>query len=243
GRRRDLPHARHRGRATRPPGAHLRGVGVGRRAGVPRRALLRRAHHAPATRRRQVRLRARGVRHARRFRRRLGRGPGHQRCGDRRDRRGRGGVPRAPARLAARAHRAARRGAGRAVYGHQPGGRRVGTVGAERGDGGQAARPGRRGGDRVRAGDGAGWHGALAGAPVGLGVWVAIALAAHPVIWTYYGYPDLAKIAGEVVDPSRTLPRILLGGLAGTAVLYLALNAAFLQVLPLERIAASNPVA
>src|SRR5204863_191165 len=59
----------------------------------------------------------------------------------------------------------------------------------------------------------------------------------------YYGYPDLAKIAGEVVDPSRTLPRVLLGGLAATAVLYLALNAAFLQVLPLERIAASNLVA
>src|SRR5881227_841825 len=92
-------------------------------------------------------------------------------------------------------------------------------------------------------GTGAGWHGALPGAPVGLGVWVAIALAAHPVIWTYYGYPDLAKIAGEVLDPSRTLPRILLGGLAATAVLYLALNAAFLQVLPLERIAASNLVA
>src|SRR5439155_669172 len=60
---------------------------------------------------------------------------------------------------------------------------------------------------------------------------------------TYYAYPDLAQIAGEVLDPSRTLPRILLGGLAATAVLYLALNAAFLQVLPLERIAASNLVA
>src|SRR5204863_362686 len=92
-------------------------------------------------------------------------------------------------------------------------------------------------------GTGAGWHGALPGAPAGWGVWVGVALAAHPVIWTYYGYPDLAKIAGEVVDPSRTLPRVLLGGLAATAVLYLALNAAFLQVLPLERIAASNLVA
>src|SRR3989441_12056871 len=65
----------------------------------------------------------------------------------------------------------------------------------------------------VTRGTGAGWHGALPGAPAGWGVWVAVALAAHPVIWTYYGYPDLAKIAGEVVDPSRTLPRVLLGGL------------------------------
>src|SRR5213078_55356 len=64
-----------------------------------------------------------------------------------------------------------------------------------------------------------------------------------PVIWTYYGYPDLAKIAGEVVEPSRTLPRVPLAGLAATAVLYLALNAAFLHVLTLERIAASNLVA
>src|ERR1041385_3569946 len=55
--------------------------------------------------------------------------------------------------------------------------------------------------------------------------------------------PDGAAVAGEVVDPTRTLPRILLGGLAATAVLYLALNAAFFQVLPLERIAASNLVA
>jgi len=36
---------------------------------------------------------------------------------------------------------------------------------------------------------------------------------------------------------------VLLGGLVTTAVLYLALNAAFVQVLPLERIAASNLVA
>src|SRR5438128_2237437 len=38
---RDFPHARHRGGATRPPGAHLRGLGAGRRARVPRHAVLR----------------------------------------------------------------------------------------------------------------------------------------------------------------------------------------------------------
>src|SRR2546426_690037 len=92
----------------------------------------------------------------------------------------------------------------------------------------------------TRAGFVVGWVEALGTNGVAI---AAIGVAAHPVIWTYYGYPDLAKIAGEVVDPSRTLPRILLGGLAATAVLYLALNAAFLQVLPLERIAASNLVA
>jgi APA family basic amino acid/polyamine antiporter len=93
------------------------------------------------------------------------------------------------------------------------------------------------------AGSGAGWHGELPGAPTGAALWVALGLAFQAVIWTYYGYPDAAKIAEEVVDPSRTLPRVLLFGLATAAALYLLLNAAFLNVLPLDRIAASNLVA
>jgi basic amino acid/polyamine antiporter, APA family len=63
------------------------------------------------------------------------------------------------------------------------------------------------------------------------------------VIWSYYGYADLAKIAGEVVEPSRTLPRVLLGAIAIATTLYLLLNAAFVQVLPFDQIAASNLVA
>ena len=92
-------------------------------------------------------------------------------------------------------------------------------------------------------GTGAGWHGSLVGAPEGWAVWGALAAASPAVIWTYYGYPDLAKIAEEVVDPGRTLPRLFLGGLAIVASLYLLLNAAFLHVLPIEQIAASKLVA
>src|SRR2546429_3535065 len=73
------------------------------------------------------------------------------------------------------------------------------------------------------------WHGALVDAPRGVGVWPALALASRSVIWTYYGYPDAAKIAEEVVDPGRTLPRVLLGGIAIVTALYLLLNAAFLR--------------
>src|SRR5438105_11453584 len=92
-------------------------------------------------------------------------------------------------------------------------------------------------------GTGAGWHGALVDAPRGVGVWPALALASRSVIWTYYGYPDAAKIAEEVVDPGRTLPRVLLGGIAIVTALYLLLNAAFRHGWPLARIAASNLVA
>src|SRR5205809_3550160 len=76
-------------------------------------------------------------------------------------------------------------------------------------------------------GTGAGWHGELAGAPQGLAVWAALGVAAQPVIWTYYGYPEAAKIAEEVIDPGRTLPRVFLGGIAVAGTLYLLLNAAF----------------
>src|SRR5712692_5351387 len=87
---------------------------------------------------------------------------------------------------------------------------------------------------------GSGWHGVLPGAPRGAAVWGALAVAFQSVIWTYYGYVDAAKIAEEVVDPGRTLPRVFVGGIALAAVLYLLLNAAFFNVLPLERVAASN---
>src|SRR5437667_206712 len=79
--------------------------------------------------------------------------------------------------------------------------------------------------------------------PRGVAVWAALALAAQSVIWTYSGYPDAAKIAEEVVNPGRTLPRVFLGGIAIVTALYLLLNAAFLHVLPLAQIAASNLVA
>src|SRR5881296_3299457 len=92
------------------------------------------------------------------------------------------------------------------------------------------------------AGDGAGWRSTLPAAPTGIATLAALALAFQAVVWTYYGYLDVAKIAEEVVDPDRTLPRVLLGGIAIVTALYLLLNAAFFQVLPIERIAASNLV-
>ena len=94
----------------------------------------------------------------------------------------------------------------------------------------------------VLFGSGAGWSGRLPDAPVGLASLGALAVAFQSVIWSYYGYPDVAKIAEEVRDPDRNLPRILLVGILGTTGLYLLLNAAFLSALPLDRLAASTLV-
>lgn len=91
-------------------------------------------------------------------------------------------------------------------------------------------------------GSGAGWSGRLPDAPVGIATLGALAVAFQSVIWSYYGYPDVAKIAEELHDPERSLPRVLLVGILGTTGLYLLLNAAFLSALPLDRLAASTLV-
>jgi APA family basic amino acid/polyamine antiporter len=93
------------------------------------------------------------------------------------------------------------------------------------------------------AGSGAGWHGTLPGAPTGLALFGAMAVAFQSVIWSYYGYPDAAKIAEELKDPDRSLPRVFLGGIATVTALYLLLNVAFVHVLPFARIATSTLVA
>jgi len=93
------------------------------------------------------------------------------------------------------------------------------------------------------AGSGAGWSGSLPGAPTGAALFGAMAVAFQSVIWSYYGYPDAAKIAEELKDPHRSLPRVFLGGIAAVTALYLLLNAAFVHVLPFERIATSTLVA
>lgn len=93
------------------------------------------------------------------------------------------------------------------------------------------------------AGHGEGWHGVLLGAPTGAALFGALAVAFQSVIWSYYGYCDAAKIAEEVVDPARTLPRVFLFGIAIATGLYLLLNAAFLHVLPFNHIAGSVLVA
>jgi APA family basic amino acid/polyamine antiporter len=95
----------------------------------------------------------------------------------------------------------------------------------------------------IVAGSGAGWTGSLPGAPTGAALFGAMAVAFQAVIWSYYGYPDAAKIAEELRDPDRSLPRVFLGGIAAVTALYLLLNAAFVHVLPFDQIARSTLVA
>jgi basic amino acid/polyamine antiporter, APA family len=73
--------------------------------------------------------------------------------------------------------------------------------------------------------------------------WAALGVALISVMWTFDGWADLTYVAGEVRDPARALPRALIGGSIAVALIYLAVNAAFLYVLPLEEAAASTLIA
>lgn len=92
-------------------------------------------------------------------------------------------------------------------------------------------------------GSGIGWSSSLPAAPHGGALFAAMAVAFQAVVWSYYGYLDGGKIAEEVVEPSRSLPRIYLCAIALVTTLYLLLNAAYVHVLPLDKVASSKLVA
>jgi amino acid transporter len=61
----------------------------------------------------------------------------------------------------------------------------------------------------------------------------ALAPVMLSILWTYDGWSDVASVAGEVKEPRRLLPRILLAGTAATVVLYVAVNAVYFSLVPL----------
>jgi basic amino acid/polyamine antiporter, APA family len=87
-------------------------------------------------------------------------------------------------------------------------------------------------------------HGALAQPVVWSGIsargfWTALIA----VLFTYTGWVEFTYVAGEVKDPVRTYPRALFAGMGIVVVAYVAVNAAYLYVLPIPAIAKSSLVA
>ena len=83
-------------------------------------------------------------------------------------------------------------------------------------------------------------HYVAGGEPVHVGLY---GLALVGVLWAYDGWADLSFISGEVKDPERNLPRALFLGTLGVVVIYLAANAAYLYLIPIEGIKTSPLVA
>jgi basic amino acid/polyamine antiporter, APA family len=58
--------------------------------------------------------------------------------------------------------------------------------------------------------------------------------------FSFGGWWEASKIAGEVRNPRRTLPLAFIGGVAVVTAVYLLISAAFLSVLPIERLTSNT---
>ncbi len=62
---------------------------------------------------------------------------------------------------------------------------------------------------------------------------LALPAVLYMILFTYDGWADVASVAGEVREPQRNLPRILMLGTAAVAALYLAVNSVYFSMVPL----------
>lgn len=74
----------------------------------------------------------------------------------------------------------------------------------------------------------------------GLATAAAWVLALQAIISTFDGWHSPIYFAEEFAEPSRDLPRSLIGGVLAVIALYLLINLALLRVLPLEALAGSS---
>ncbi|HEY3741575.1 MAG TPA: APC family permease [Bryobacteraceae bacterium] len=91
------------------------------------------------------------------------------------------------------------------------------------------------------------WFGGAAerGTPIALppasrGWIAALILAFQSIVVTYDGWYEAAYFAEEDKEPSYNLPRSMIGGVLSVTAIYLAINAALLYVLPIQKLAGSE---
>src|SRR5262245_60021427 len=83
-------------------------------------------------------------------------------------------------------------------------------------------------------------HLAGTAAPIRAGLF---GLAFISVLWAYDGFADLSFLAGEVVNPERTIPRAIIGGTVAIIAIYVTVNVAYVYVLPIDQVARSPLIA
>lgn len=77
----------------------------------------------------------------------------------------------------------------------------------------------------------------------GWGLMSAIVVAMTGAFYAYDGWINVTFIAGEIKNPQRNIPRSLAIGVFVCIAVYVLVNQAYLYVLPVEKVAASNLVA
>ena len=79
--------------------------------------------------------------------------------------------------------------------------------------------------------------------PIDLSLIQSMGVALIFVLWTYGGWTEAVYVAEEVRDPTRNIPRAIIGGLVLTTVLYILVNWSYLLFVPIERLAHTPLVA
>ncbi len=69
-----------------------------------------------------------------------------------------------------------------------------------------------------------------------VGLFTSIFTAMLAAFWAYEGWSSIGYIGGEIKNPNRNLPIVLLTGLLIVMALYLLTNAAYLSLLPIEEL-------
>jgi APA family basic amino acid/polyamine antiporter len=73
---------------------------------------------------------------------------------------------------------------------------------------------------------GGGVHNFATAAPIEHSRLTGFGVALVATLWAYEGWADTAKMAGEIRDPQRNVPRVLIGALLTVAILYILVSTA-----------------
>ncbi|MGB1699066.1 MAG: APC family permease [Nannocystaceae bacterium] len=74
--------------------------------------------------------------------------------------------------------------------------------------------------------------------------WIqGVVAALVPVMFTFGGWQQVLWLGGEVREPSKTLPRSVIAGVAVVVVIYIMVNGAYLALLGPSRVSTSNALA
>ena len=83
----------------------------------------------------------------------------------------------------------------------------------------------------------------VGGVPTNWSLISALVMALSGAFWAYDGWNNITYIAGEVKEPSKTIPRGLFLGMIIIISVYLLINLAYLYILPIDSMAQSSLVA
>jgi APA family basic amino acid/polyamine antiporter len=79
--------------------------------------------------------------------------------------------------------------------------------------------------------------------PQGMAMFSAYIAAIAGAFWAYDGWNNITFVSGEIINPQKNIPKSLFGGLLTVIIIYALINLAYIYVLPIQQLRASQVVA